>query len=60
MSNTPETDKIFATKHNQPPTHLMEEMRKMEVKINEQKKNIESLKEAMNNLSKPKKTKDNE
>lgn len=60
MSDTPETDKIFATKHNQPPTHLMEEMRKMEVKINEQKKKIESLKEAMNNLSKPKKIKDNE
>ena len=29
MRTTPETDRIFATKHNQPPTYLMDEMKRI-------------------------------
>jgi hypothetical protein len=47
MSNTPETDKIFAIKHNQPATYLMEEMRRMEMKIIDMKAQLELIKDGV-------------
>jgi hypothetical protein len=47
MSKTPETDRIFATKHNQPPTHLIDEMRKMEMQIIDMKAQLELIKDGV-------------
>ena len=47
MSNTPHTDRIFATKHNQPPTYLMEEMQKMEMQIIDMKAQLELIKDGV-------------
>jgi len=60
MSKTPETDLIFATKHNRPPTHLIDEMRRMEIEITELKEKIEFLKETVKLVKKTKDTKAND
>ena len=54
MSQTPETDRIFATKHNRPPTHLMEEMRRMEMQIIDMKAKLELIKEGVPAIKKTK------
>lgn len=54
MSNTPETDRIFAVKHNSPPTYLMDEMRRMEMKIIDMKAQLELLKECLPTIKKTK------
>ena len=60
MSTTPETDRIFATKHNQPATHLMDEMRRMEMKIIDMKAQIALLEAGTKQLKKQKETKESE
>lgn len=47
MKNTPETDRIFAVKHNRPPTYLMEEMQKMEMQIIDMKAQLELIKDGV-------------
>jgi hypothetical protein len=54
MSKTPHTDRIFATKHNQPPTHLMDEMRKMEMQIIDMKAQLELIKDGVPTAKKTK------
>jgi len=47
MKNTPQTDRIFAVKHNRPPTYLMEEMQKMEMQIIDMKAQLELIKDGV-------------
>jgi len=54
MKNTPETDRIFAVKHNNPPTYLMDEMRKMEMQIIDMKAQLELIKEGVPAIKKTK------
>jgi hypothetical protein len=58
MSNTPETDKIFALKHNYSSTYLMEEMRKMEMKIIDMKAQMALLEAGVKQVKKQKETKE--
>ena len=60
MSKTPETDRIFATKHNQPATYLMEEMRRMEMRIIDMKAQMALLEAGTKPLKKQKETKESE
>ena len=60
MSDTPETDRIFATKHNQPATHLMDEMRKMEMTIIDMKAQMALLEAGTKQLKRQKETKETE
>jgi hypothetical protein len=58
MSNTPETDKIFAIKHNYSSTYLMEEMRKMEMRIIDMIAQMALLEAGTKQLKKQKETKE--
>jgi hypothetical protein len=58
MSKTPETDKIFAIKHNQPATYIMEEMRRMEIKIIDMKAQMALLEAGVKQVKKQKETKE--
>ena len=58
MSKTPETDRIFAIKHNQPATYIMEEMRRMEMKIIDMKAQMALLEAETKQLKKQKETKE--
>jgi hypothetical protein len=60
MSKTPETDRIFAIKHNQPATYIMEEMRRMEMKIIDMKAQMALLEAGTKQLKKQKETKETE
>ena len=61
MSKTPETDRIFATKHSHiKRIYLMEEMRRMEMKIIDMKAQMALLEAGTKQLKKQKETKETE
>jgi hypothetical protein len=58
MIDTPETNSIFALKHNYSSTYLMEEMRKMEMRIIDLKAQMALLEAGTKQLKKQKETKE--